>query len=156
MKNYVRSAACRLQLGVETNDARRKRKLARLCADKGGVRTVAEKAGLRWESLDQVMKGTLLPAKADGKREARALGDPAARAIEAAFELGLGWFDWPFDFVDGLRYEAITSDQRVWVQARMMQAIEECEKPTPPTVTRNEPLRFSALDQGRAKKRKRA
>ena len=157
MNNYVCSAACRLKPGMETNDARRKRKLAKLSKEKNGVRSVAEAAGLRWESLDQVLKGTLLPEKANGKREARGLGDPAARAIESAYGLGEGWFDWPFDFVDARRYDAITDEQKIFVQARMVQAIEECEKPQPLVKRgKNQPLVFSQAPGKRSSSRRRA
>lgn len=78
---------------VETNSERRLRKLKLLCATHGQTK-VAEAAGLKPIYLDQILKGVLLPPKkGDGSRSERALGDTAARAIEAAFLLGRGWFD---------------------------------------------------------------
>lgn len=54
---------------------------------------VAERAGLNPDTLMQVIKGTLLPPRRDGTRSPRSLGNEAARQIEEAFELGVGWFD---------------------------------------------------------------
>lgn len=78
---------------METKGERRLRKLQDLCAKYGGHAAVAEFAGLNDQALDQILKGVLLPAKADGSRSAKALGDAAARAIEDAYKLGRGWFD---------------------------------------------------------------
>lgn len=77
---------------METNSERRRRKLADLCAERGIVK-VAERAGLNWQSLDQIIKKTLLPPKKDGTRSVKNLGDDAARKIEQAESLGEGWFD---------------------------------------------------------------
>lgn len=79
---------------VETNDERRKRKLADLISRNGGIDAVALAAGLNRASLDQVLKGVLLPPKRGStERSPRALGDSSARAIERAFHLERGWFD---------------------------------------------------------------
>lgn len=78
--------------GMETASERRKRKLIELCG-KHGLRTVADRAGVNQFALEQVMKGVLLPAKKDGTRSPRNLGDAAARAIERAFDKPEGWFD---------------------------------------------------------------
>lgn len=48
---------------------------------------------MNWQTLDQVLKGTLLPPRADGSRSPRRLGHEASTKIEDAFELGRGWFD---------------------------------------------------------------
>ncbi|MBA3590362.1 hypothetical protein [Methylibium sp.] len=77
---------------METGDQRRKRKLADLCAEHG-LAEVASKAGASIAYLDQILKGRLLPAKKDGSRSPRSLGDAVARTIEERFGLGLGWFD---------------------------------------------------------------
>lgn len=113
---------------METNDERRKRRLQALCDDNGGVKLVAAKARLGWEGLDQILKGALLPMKADGRRERRSLGNPAARAIEAAYDLGIGWLDWPFAAVDLKRYWALSELDKGVVQAAMMDAIERVER----------------------------
>jgi hypothetical protein len=78
---------------METNNERRRRKLIELCKRHGGYVAVAEKAGVTAATLDQVIKGVLLPPKQDGSRSPRALGNTNARAIEDAFGLGHGWFD---------------------------------------------------------------
>lgn len=78
---------------METVSERRRRKLISLAEQRGGVAAVARAAGLSPAALDQVVKGTLLPAKADGTRNAKSLGDPSARAIERALDLAYGWFD---------------------------------------------------------------
>ncbi len=77
---------------METAADRRKRKLIELC-DRRGRAVVAERAGLSSVALEQIIKGVLLPTKADGTRSPKSLGDKAARAIERAFSLGEGWFD---------------------------------------------------------------
>ncbi len=80
--------------GVETNNERRLRKLIQVCAAHGGHVAVATQAGLNPATLDQILKKVPLPPKkGDGSRSERALGDPAARAIEEAYKLGRGWFD---------------------------------------------------------------
>lgn len=79
---------------METNAERRRKKLADLCAQRG-LKQVAERAGLSAASLDQIIKGVLLPPRKDGTRNPRNLGDDAARKIEDAEGLGLGWFDEP-------------------------------------------------------------
>lgn len=79
---------------METNAERRRKKLADLCAQRG-LKKVAERAGLSAASLDQIIKGVLLPPRKDGTRNPRNLGDDAARKIEDAEGLGLGWFDEP-------------------------------------------------------------
>lgn len=83
---------------METQADRRLRKLRWLCAtfkDKGGLQFVADEAQLNVNTLDQVLKGVLLPPKADGSRSPRKLGDLAVERMEAAPALGLGrgWFD---------------------------------------------------------------
>lgn len=78
---------------METCSERRKRKLIALAAEKGGLKTLAADCGLSHAALDQVIKGVLLPEKGDGTRREKALGDDAARAIEAAYKLGRGWLD---------------------------------------------------------------
>ena len=81
---------------METRAERRKRKLIALrdqFTARGGHVHIADEAGVSAEALDQVIKGVLLPAKKDGTRTPRSLGDTAARAIEQAFNLGRGWFD---------------------------------------------------------------
>lgn len=79
---------------METAAERRRRKLTELC-DRHGRAAIAAAAEMSAVYLEQIIKGVLLPAKADGTRTPRSLGDRAARAIEAAFGLGEGWFDQP-------------------------------------------------------------
>jgi hypothetical protein len=78
---------------VETNNERRLRKLTNLCSAHGGPAAVAKRSGLNPASLRQILNGIELPRKLDGSRSERGLGDPAARAIEEAYDLGRGWFD---------------------------------------------------------------
>jgi hypothetical protein len=126
MADYLRSSVAVLQGRMETSDERRKRRLGQLCQQYGGVRSVAQESGVAWATLDQILKGTLLPAKEDGTRSPRALGDANARAIEDALKLGRGWFDWPFDNVDFKAYASLSEVEKGYVQARMVAAIEEC------------------------------
>lgn len=110
---------------MDTNDEVRRRRLERLCKDeKCSLVEIAGKAGLSWASLDQIQKRVLLPAKDDGSRSARSLGDIAARKIEAAYELPAGWLDWPFEAVDYASYVALSDIDKGAAQARMMAAIE--------------------------------
>jgi hypothetical protein len=76
---------------METASERRKRKLAWLVSNHGGLAAIAEKAGLSAAALDQVLKG-VRPA---AMKQPKGLGNKAARAIEDAFKLGTGWFDTP-------------------------------------------------------------
>lgn len=78
---------------METANDRRKRKLGELSTRVGGIGVIARQANVSEAALDQILKGVLLPAKKDGTRSPRSLGDTAARAIEDAFDLGRGWFD---------------------------------------------------------------
>lgn len=79
---------------METAAERRKRKLQLLCdAVPGGVRAVADAAGLNYQTLTQILNGTLLPPKKDGTQNPRSLGDQAAEKIEDEWGLGRGWFD---------------------------------------------------------------
>lgn len=115
---------------MESKDQRRKRRLKQLAEQKGGVRAVAAAADLGWQALDQVLKGTLLPEKKDktAARSPRSLGDASAEAIEDAFDLGRGWFDWPFDLVDHRRYWALDEKERGSVEGAMIREIERLEK----------------------------
>lgn len=81
--------------GMETASERRKRKLQWVIANHGGLPAVAKAANLSQAALDQILKGTLLPPKADGTQSQKGLGSAAARALEQAFSLGKGWFDAP-------------------------------------------------------------
>jgi hypothetical protein len=122
---------------METNDETRRRKLGALCGAKGGVRQVAGAAGVKWENLDQILKGVLLPPKADGKRNPKSLGDDTARKLELAYDLGRGWFDWPFDAVDFKAYVKLSDVDKGFVQARMQDAIVERLAAHSATVTYN-------------------
>jgi hypothetical protein len=79
---------------METSSERRKRRLQWL-VDKHGLLAVAVKAKISHAGLDQILKGVLLPPKADGTRSPKSLGNHVAQQIEDAFELGRGWFDLP-------------------------------------------------------------
>jgi hypothetical protein len=135
---------------METNDERRRKKLTALCGEYE-LRDLAEKAGLKWEGLDQVIKMTKLPKKADGTRAARGLGDPAARAIEDALGLGRGWFDWPLNAVDYKQYWSLLPEQRGHVQIVMQQAISHFleNNALPP-----EPVEFITFGLARSPKTK--
>lgn len=79
---------------METNAERRRRKLRTLVTKHGGYPALGALVGLSAESLEQVVKGTLLPPKkGGGERTPRGIGDSAARAIEGALNLERGWFD---------------------------------------------------------------
>ena len=86
---------------METINERRLKKLLALAESKGGLSRVAEKAGLNPATLQQIAKGTLLPAKSDGTRSKRSLGDAAVAKLEDAWELGRGWFDDAHFYVQG-------------------------------------------------------
>jgi hypothetical protein len=119
---------------MDTNAEIRRRRLAELCAQEGGVRVVADKAKMNWQSLDQILKKVLLPQKADGTRNPRTLGDDAARDLEEVFDLGRGWFDWPFEHVDFKMWESLDEIQRAAVQGRLDAAIREVLQKKKPKV----------------------
>lgn len=77
---------------METKSDRRLRKLQELC-NTYTLAKVAERSKISPVYIDQILKRRLLPAKADGSRSPRNLGDAKAHAIEDAFTLGRGWFD---------------------------------------------------------------
>lgn len=81
-------------MNMETNAERRRRKLTQLCGERG-LKNIAYRAELNPATLDQIIKGVMLPPKKDGSRSQRNLGDEAARRIEDAEGLGRGWFDEP-------------------------------------------------------------
>lgn len=89
---------------------------------------------MNWQSLDQVLKGVLLPAKADGTRTPKSLGDDAARKLEEVFKLGRGWFDWPFEHVDFGLWVALDDAQRAAAQGRLEGAIKEILQKKKPKV----------------------
>ena len=83
---------------MEPNSTLRQRKLKALAEkykDQGGLAHIAAMIEANPASLDQVVKGTLIKAKADGTRSAKSLGHATARKIELALNLGVGWFDSP-------------------------------------------------------------
>lgn len=110
---------------MDTNAEIRRRRLAELCAAQGGVRAVAAATKLNWQALDQILKKVLLPAKADGSRTPKSLGDDAARTIEEVYDLGRGALDWPFDHVEFKLWASLDDIQRAAVQGRLDAAIRE-------------------------------
>lgn len=123
---------------MDTNAEVRWRRLVQLCEQHGGVRVVADKAGLNWQALDQVIKKVLLPEKKGTKqRSARTLGDAAARKLEMVYELGEGWFDWPFEYVDFEEWAELDASQRKVVQGRIIEAIREARKLRTPALEPN-------------------
>ena len=123
--------------------------MEQLCRAHGGVKAVAEMAGLGWEGLDQILKKTPLPRKKDGTASYRALGDLAAQAIEDALNLGRGWFDWPLEAVDFVRYWALAPQDRAYAQAQMMVAIEEKSPKKETNLTRARQAVESLTDEER-------
>ncbi len=105
MKNPTSDRDVQHALVMETAGERRRRKLAELC-EIHGREYVAARSNVHPLSLDQVIKGVLLPVKRDGTRSPRHLGDTAARAIERAFDLPEGWFDSP-DATEGFSAAAL-------------------------------------------------
>jgi hypothetical protein len=89
-----------VQGDVETISTRRRRKLEALAqefAALGGLAHIAAEADVSQASLEQIIKGVLLPPKEDGTRSPRSLGNAAARKIESALGKPPGWFDAPDD-----------------------------------------------------------
>jgi hypothetical protein len=132
---------------MDTNEEVRRRRLQQLCEANGGVRAVADKADLNWQSLDQVIKGVRLPAKADGTRSPRALGTDNARTIEAAFSLAPGWLDWPFDHVDFHLWVKLDSFQRAVVQGKMSMVLAEAAEKSVPADVRQQPVGDKKVEQ---------
>jgi hypothetical protein len=114
---------------MDTNDEIRLQRLRQLCRETdGGVRAVASKAGLNWQTLDQIIKRVPLPPKADGTTSPRNVGSALARQIEESFDLGEGWFDWPFEGVDFKQWKALNEAQRIYVQGRLGEAVRDAAK----------------------------
>lgn len=130
-----------------TNDEVRRRRLVQLSGlIAGGLVAIAEKAQVSAQNLDHVIKrrrqsGT---RRASEDKPLVQLGDKIARRIEAAYGLGEGWFDWPFERVDFASYAALDADQRLIVQGRMIAAIEQAVTQTSAVA--------STRDQGAARK----
>jgi hypothetical protein len=126
-------ASVLLETAMFTKDEIRRRRLEELCQREGGPQAVADKAklagaNLSGPTLDQIIKGSLLPAKADGSRSPRALGDALARKIEEVFDLGEGWLDWPFSNVDFKRFIALNPYQRAYFEGQMITFLDQAEK----------------------------
>lgn len=143
---------------MDTNEEVRRRRLKQLCDANGGVRAVAAKADMHWQSLDQVIKRVLLPKKADGTQSPRALGDAAARDLERAFGLGEGWLDWPFEHADFEQWAALDSFQRAFVEGQLSLALREAAEKMVPAHLRQQAVtdrkveaHFPALPPGAAK-----
>jgi hypothetical protein len=132
---------------MDTNEEVRRRRLQQLCEANGGVRAVATKAKLNWQSLDQVIKGVLLPAKANGTRSPRALGTDNARTIEAAFSLAPGWLDWPFDHVDFHLWVKLDDFQRAFVEGQISGILREAADKAVPTSVRQQPVADKKVEQ---------
>jgi AraC-like DNA-binding protein len=144
---------------METKATRRLRKLQEI-ADRHGADEVAVRAGLSPAYLRQIIKGTKLPAKKDGSREPRMLGDAAARAIESAYTLPRGWFDTDGDVATALaddamsvarQFDRVTGEARKQLFATlqntisMVSAMQTASTPTPapsqPTTPERDPPR---------------
>lgn len=121
---------------MDTNAEVRRRRLENLCKEKGGVRAVAQAADMNWQTLDQIIKKVLLPQRADGQRVPRSLGDEAARKLEKVYDLGRGWFDWPFENVEFKDWLKLGGYQRAFVEGQLQAAIARAPdlKVTSPTL----------------------
>lgn len=108
----------------DTNAEIRHRRLTELCDKHDGVRAVAQRAGMNWQALDQVLRRAKLPKRDDGVQSHKSLGDAAARKLEDAFSLGRGWFDWPFSGVDFKKWEKLNRFDRARVEGRLIEAID--------------------------------
>ena len=145
-----------LQSGMETKDARRRRKLNDLVqGTPGGIPAVAALAEVSRPYLTQILKGALLPVTKTGVRNPRALGDAVAEKLEDACHLGRGWFDsdrplpspelhvrqsdapglltskpWPFESFTLAEYrEKLTPEQKAVIEAMIFQMIRAREPP---------------------------
>lgn len=137
-----------LQAGkMDTNYEIRLRRLEQLCEREGGIRAVAEKAEMNWQALDQVLKRVLLPPKADKTRSPRALGDDAARKLEETFDLGEGWFDWPFEGVDFKKWAALDPFQRAYVQGQLNSIIAQAAKTKMPAAVKRQAVSNKKVEQ---------
>lgn len=108
---------------METMDDRRRRKLRALC-EEHGIKRLAAKAGVSWANLDQIIKEVV----GTGMENPKSLSTATARKIEDAYDLGRGWFDWPFDGVDHQRYYSLSATDQAIVQGEMKHAIKDCEE----------------------------
>lgn len=120
-----------IERAMDTNDEVRRRRLTKLITKtEGGLKGVAQRAGLSHAALDQIIKVTWLPEKkTGGPRSRKCLGDPAARALEKAYKLPPGWMDWPLEGVDYEAYAALSEFDKAEAQVRMREAIREISQP---------------------------
>lgn len=132
---------------MDTNEEVRRRRLKQLCDANGGLRAVAAKAEMNWQSLDQVIKRVLLPPKADGSQSPKALGDAAARDLERAYGLGEGWMDWPFEHVDFSAWAALDPTQRVFAEGQIAAAISAAAKTVTPAFMNKKPVTDKKVEQ---------
>lgn len=145
-----------IERAMDTNDEVRRRRLSRLIAKtEGGLKGVAQRAGLSAQALGQLLKITHLPKKKTSDEQSRkCMGNPAARALERAYELLEGWMDWPLEAVDYEVYQALSDFNKATAQARFMQAIKELSQPEKlvnihaSTVVTNAPNQESASYSG--------
>ena len=111
---------------METISERRTRKLIALAEAKGGLSVIADDCDLNPATLDQIVKGVLLPMKKDGTRSKRSLGNDAARAIEERYDLGRGWFD-AADAEDGAEVPEPSPDEKLLTA---LEVVAEAIRPT--------------------------
>jgi hypothetical protein len=119
-----------LKNGMTTNDTVRRHRLVLLAAAAGGLQKLADLPAKKqsWAALDQVIKRTPLPAKADGSISQKSLGDRAARDLELATGHAPGWLDWPLDGVDFDKYSNLTEAQQNQLQGRMSLEMDQMLK----------------------------
>lgn len=124
------SASDLLERGMETNEARRRRRLELLIKRGKSLEEIAEAAGMSAAYLDQIIKGTKLPAKKDGTRSVRNLADDAARRIEAGLELGIGWLDWPLELIEPSAYYSLSEFERGAFEIKFRDALNASMAPS--------------------------
>jgi hypothetical protein len=131
---------------METKDQRRQRKLGQLiAATAGGMDAIATAADINPAYLQQIVKGVLLPAKRDGSRSPRSLGDTAAEKIEDAMRLGRGWFDgnapmpgdthtsqdttaWPFETLTIAQWQLLPKESRALVENMALHLVQSLKQ----------------------------
>lgn len=105
----------------------RRKRLAFLIAQVGGLEVVAAAAAVSGAYLDHILRRrkTSRARESDGQYKTASLGDDVAKRIEEAFGLDPGWLDWPFQAVPFRAWARLEEPDRWFVQAGFLAAIKD-------------------------------
>jgi len=113
------------EIAHDTNEEVRRRRLAQLAEEVGGLDVVGGAAGVSAQNLDHILKRRKGARRQDGTQKPVGVGDDLARRVERAFGLRLGWMDWPFAVVPFQAWARLKDQDRGFAQAGLLRAIKE-------------------------------